>query len=214
MKRAFDPDAIRTQINNLAADREAIDRAIESLETALRNIERVDSPQSELAFSPSVMETTLHDAVKRACMVMADGITRKRVIAAIEKKYPGLHPKSPSVAASLANLTKGAQPILRVAIEGKGRSPSSYSTEGDSVLQLASDEITELLDENATRGTGGWQSLWLALLKKFDKSEGTITLTPELRAKLYHYYHFYGQGGWQNKLKRVFRRELPHLFAA
>ena len=42
---------------------------------------------------------------------------------------------------------------------------------------------------------------------------GTITLTPELRAKIYRYYREYGQGGWQNKVKRVFRREMPHLFS-
>ena len=213
MERLFDPEAIRTQIVNLAADRARIDHAIESLEDALRSIERMDSAQPHLPFDPTVSEMTLHDAVKRCCNAMVDGITRQGVVKMIEVNYPHLRPKSASVAASLVNLTKGEQPALNVAIEGKGRSPSFYSTAGDTVIKLAQDEIEGLLDETATHGTGGWQSLWAALLKKFDKSKGTITLTPELRARIYRYYREYGSGGWQNKVKRVFRRELPHLFS-
>src|SRR5260370_28882143 len=213
MERSFDPEAIRAQIANLTADRARIDHAIESLEGALRSIERLDSTQPQLPFDPSVTEMTLHDAVKRCCMAMGDGITRQGVVKMIEMTYPNLRPKSASVAASLVNLTKGNQPILRVAIEGKGRSPAFYSTAGNTVLKLGKDEIEGLLDESATHGTGGWQSLWLALLKQFDKAKGTITLTPELRARIYRYYREYGQGGWQNKVKRVFRREMPHLFA-
>jgi hypothetical protein len=213
MQRLFDPEAIRAQIANLSADRARIDHAIESLEDALRSIERLDSTQPQLQFDPSVSETTLHDAVKRCCMAMLDGITRQGVIKMIEQTHPNLRPKSASVAASLVNLTKGNNPILRVAIEGKGRSPAFYSTSGNTVLKLSQDEIEGLLDESAIHGTGGWQSLWLALLKQFDKAKGTITLTPELRARIYRYYREYGGGGWQNKVKRVFRREMPHLFS-
>lgn len=213
MKRLFDPEAIRGQIANLQADRMRIDRAIESLEDALLAIERLDSAQPQLPFDPSVSETTLHDAVKQCCMAMRDGITRQGVVRMIEMNNPDLRPKPASVASSLANLTKGDSPLLRVAIEGKGRSPAFYSTDGDVTLKLSKDEIEGLLDESATHGTGGWQSLWQALLKNFDKTKGTITLTPELRAKIYRYYREYGQGGWQNKVKRVFRRELPYLFS-
>jgi hypothetical protein len=212
MKRLFDPDAIRTQIANLVADRHRIDRAIDSLEDALRSVEKLESPQEELPLEPGGPETTLHNAVKGVCMAMVDGITRQRVIAALEKNYPGLRPKSASVAASLANLTKGDQPILRVAVEGKGRSPSFFTTEGDIVLQLSSDEIAALIDETATHGTGGWQSLWSAMLKNFDKAKGTLVLTPELRARIFYYYRTYGVGGWQNKIKRLLRRHLPHMF--
>jgi hypothetical protein len=211
MQRLFDPEAIRGQIANLVADRARIDQAIESLEAALRSIERLDSTQPQLAFDPTVSEMTLHDAVARCCMAMQDGITRQGVVKMIEMTYPGLRPKPASVAASLVNLTKGKQPLLRVAIEGKGRSPSFYSTADNTVLKLSKDEIEGLLDPTATHGTGGWQSLWLALQKHFDKSKGTITLTPELRARIYRYYREYGTGGWQNKVKRVFRREMPHL---
>jgi hypothetical protein len=156
----------------------------------------------------------LQDAVKRACLEMVDGITRQRVIGAIERNHPFLKPKSSSVSAALINLTKGENPMLRVATEGQGRSPSFYSTEGDLVLRLSADEIATLMDEGALKGTGGWQSLWAALQRQFVKEDGSIRLTPELRARIYHYYHSYGQGGWQNKVMRVFRRELPHLFAS
>src|SRR6266446_5432477 len=137
MERLFDPEAIRAQIANLTADRARIDHAIESLEDALRSIERLDSTQPQLPFDPSVTEMTLHDAVKRCCMAMRDGITRQGVVRMIEMTYPNLRPKSASVAASLVNLTKGNQPILQVAIEGVGRSPAFYSTEGDTVLKLS-----------------------------------------------------------------------------
>lgn len=212
MKRLFDSEVIRAQITNLEADRDRISRAIESLQSALRSIEKLDAPDPELPFDQRVTETTLHDAVRRCCMTMVDGITRQRVITAIEHKYPGLRPKSASVAASLVNLTKGYEPALRVAIEGRGRRPALYSSEGNIALQLSSDEVAELLDSGATRGTGGWQSLWAALLKEFDKASGMITLSPELRARIFHYLSAYGHGGWQNKVKRIFRRHLPHLF--
>src|ERR1051326_1241726 len=103
MQRLFDPDAIRAQIANLTADRARIDHAIESLEDALRSIERLDSTQPQLQFDPSVAEMTLHDAVKRCCAVMVDGITRQGVLKMIEENYPNLRPKSASVAASLVN---------------------------------------------------------------------------------------------------------------
>ena len=207
----FNPDVIKEQLENLLSERERIDQAIVSLQTALRNIEGFE--QRELNLLEPRGDVTLHDAVKRVCMSMIDGITRQRVINALERHQPFLRPKSPSVAASLINLAKGDKPMLRVAIEGRGRSPSFYSTEGDTVHSLSSEEIETLLDETATKGVGGWQSLWSALQKRFDKSSGSITLTPELRARIYHYYHSYGQGGWQNRVIKVFRRELPHLFA-
>ena len=215
MKRLFDPEAIRAQIANLQSDRERIDQAIHALEGALRNIENLDSHQKEFPlFDPSAsQETTLQDAVKQACLNMTDGITRQRVLSRIERQYPFLKPNSSSVSAALINLAKGDTPMLKLAVSGRGRSPAVYSTEADQGILLNSEESAELMDETATRGTGGWQSLWSALQKQYDKASGNIILTPELRARLYHYFHAYGQGGWQNRTKRVFRRQLPHLFA-
>jgi hypothetical protein len=39
-------------------------------------------------------------------------------------------------------------------------------------------------------------------------------LTPEQRARVYHYYHAFGGGGWQQKVRIILGRELPHLFLA
>ena len=93
MNRLFDPEAIRGQITNLMTDRARIDHAIESLEEALRSIERLDSTQPQLPFDPSVTEMTLHDAVKRWWMAMRDGITRQGVVRMIEMTYPHLRPQ-------------------------------------------------------------------------------------------------------------------------
>jgi hypothetical protein len=212
MKRLFDPEVIRAQIANLQADRERIDQAIHALETALRNIEDLDTHQKEFPlFSPSAnQETTLQDAVKHACLEMVDDITRQRVISHIERHYPALKPNSSSVSAALINLAKGENAMLKLAVPGIGRSPARYSAQDETQIQLNSDEITGLLEP--INGTGGWQSLFLALQKHFDKATGVITLTPTLRTRVHQYYHSYGGGGFQNRAKRVFRRELPHLF--
>jgi len=213
MNRLFDPEAVKAQIANLLEDRQRIDQALNALQTALHNIEGLDQRQLNLAVPGVFSDITLHESVKRACHQMIDGITRQRVIRAIEKTNPFLKPKSPSVAASLINLTKGDNPMLKVAIKSRGRSPAFYSTEGATVHRLSADEIETLMDETSIKGTGGWQSLWIALQKQFDKATGSITLTPELRARIYNYYH-YGTGGWQTRAMRVFRRELPHLFVS
>jgi len=212
MKRLFDPEAIKAQITNLKTDRERIDQAIHSLEVALRNIEGLEPFQREFAYEPASAETTLQDAVKRACLNMIDGITRQRVLNRIERQYPHLKPNSSSVSAALINLSKGENPMLKLAVEGRGRSPAVYSTEEDQTLTLNAEEIQALLEPSLTRGSGGWQSLWSALLQKFDKAKGEIELTATLRARLYQYFHSYGGGGWQNATRKAFRRELPHLF--
>ena len=214
MKRHFDPEAIKAQIANLEADRERIDQAIKALGAVLGSMEGIH--QAELQFNPgpAASEVTLQDAVKRVCMNLVDGITRQRVITWIEREYPALRALPSSVSAALINLSRGENPMLHVAAEGRGRSPAVYSTQGETVIQLRADEIAELMDETATKVVGGWQSLWTVLQRKFDKATGTITLTPDLRARLYKYYHSYGTGGWQNKVRRVFRRDLPHLFTS
>ena len=211
MERAFDPEAIKAQIANLLADRERIDQTIRALESALSGIENVSSCQPQFRFDS---EVSLHDAVKQECIRMADAITRQRVTRAIEKAYPMMKPNSSSVAASLVNLSKGDHAMLKIAVEGRGSAPSVYSMENDMLIRLNSEEIESLMDNSMTKGTGGWQSLWNALQRNFDKVSGQIKLTPELRARIFQYYHNYGTGGWQTRTKRVFKRELPHLFVA
>jgi hypothetical protein len=214
MKRLFDPEPIKAQIANLLSDRNQIDRAIEALNAALQSVEGITAAQGELTIDARSAGITLHDAVKRACLNMRDGITRQRVILEIERGHPFLKPKSASVGASLINLAKGDHPMLNVAIEGRGRSPSYYSTDGNTVHRLSSDEINDLFDPQNTKGTGGWQSLFASLQRSFDKASGKISLSPEQRARIYYYYHDYGVGGWQDRIKRIFRREIQHLFAS
>jgi hypothetical protein len=209
MERLFDSAAIRAQIANLAADRDRIDQTIRALESALQSIEGVTPSPSNLRFASGI---SLNEAVQKVCVSMADAITRQRVVAAVENAYPLIKPKSSSVAAALINLSKGENAMLKIAMLGRGSAPTLYSTEGDITLHLSGDEIEALTDSSSTKGTGGWQSLWLALQQNFDKTTGQIKLTPELRARIYQYYHK-GTGGWQARTKRVFRRELPHLFA-
>jgi hypothetical protein len=211
MERSFDPEAIKIQIANLTADRERIDQAIRALESALSGVENVSSNQPQFRFDS---EISLNDAVKQACLRMKDAITRQRVTRAIEKAYPMMKPNPSSVAASLNNLSKGDHSMLKTAVEGRGSAPSIFSTEGDILVRLNSEEIEALIDESMTKGTGGWQSLWTALQRSFDKGSGRITLTPDLRARIFQYYHNYGTGGWQTRTRRVFKRELPHLFLA
>lgn len=208
----FDPEAIRSQIGNLMEERDRIDQTIRSLESALRSIDGVGFQQRDLeGLNPPDM--TLQDAVKKACAAMIDGITRQRVIAVVERDHPFFKPKSSSVAAALLNLTKSDPPMLRVAIPGRGRSPALYSTEENTSHKLSAEESKELIGEGATRGTGGWQSLFSSLQNSFDKATGAIVLTPKQRAQIYKDYH-YSSGGFQDKLKRIFRRNLPHLFVS
>jgi hypothetical protein len=214
VKRLFSPDAIKAEIENLKQDRERIDQAIGALEAALRSIEGLDTHQKEFKFDPGDGDVTLQDAVKRVCMNLVDGITRQRVIGWIERQYPFLKPNSSSVSAALINLSKGDNPMLHLAVPGKGRSPAVYSTQGETSFRLNAEEAEALLDEALTRGSGGWQSLWAALQRSYNKATGVITLTAELRGRLFHYYHSYGGGGWQNAARKVFRREAGHLFVA
>ena len=210
MKRLFDPETIRVQIANLKTDRDRIDQAIRALESALVNIESIEG-QAVLDFASSVNpDLTLLGAIKENCLRMIDNITRQRVLAAIERQYPFLKPNSSSVSAALINLSKGENAMLNVAIEGSGRAPTVYSTNGDCVIQLNSNEIAELMAP--INGVGGWQSLCATLQKQFDKSKGEISLSPALRARIHHYFHSYGVGGYQTRVKHVFRRTLPHLF--
>jgi hypothetical protein len=210
MERLFDSAAIREQITNLTADRDRMNGAIQALEEALQSIESEASSQPNLRLASNI---SLNDAVKKVCIKMEDAITRQRVVSAVESVY-FLKPNPSSVAAALTNLSQGENPMLKIVTHGRGSAPTVYSTEGDMTLRLNADEIKTLTDPTAIRGTGGWQSLWTALQKKFDKAAGQITLTPELRARIWQYYHNYGTGGWQTRTKQVFRRQLPHLFVA
>lgn len=209
-------EMLRSSLASLREDRERIDLMIKDLESALRRAETLSGYQRELQLDsvPEHPGITLLEAVKRCCMEMVDGISKQRVMSAIRAKYPGIDIVPSSVSAALINLSKGEAPMLKLALEGQGRTPAFYSTESEREIVLTPEEIDVLMDPHATHGTGGWQSLWLALQKQFDKETGKLVLSPALRARVYSYFQSYGVGGWQAKVKRLFRRELPHLVMA
>jgi hypothetical protein len=213
MAPLFDVDVIRSQIENLRQDRDRIDKTISALELALHSHQGVGEEQLPLALKGQ-SNFILQDAVQKVCLALIDGITRQRVTDTIAKYYPGENPVPSSVSAALINFSRGDTAILNVAIEGSGRSPTVYSVLGTVAVKLTAEEERVLVDPGILHGTGGWQNLWRRLQKSFDKSTGEITLTPELRAKLYQYYTSYGVGGWQAKVKAVFRRSLSHLFTS
>lgn len=215
--RNFEPEAIRQQIENLLIDRERIDRAIRALQSALESLEEL--PQQELEFSPentkvsSGGKVTLQEAIMKSCAKIEDAVSRRRVLQVIEKDYPLLKPKSSSVSAALIKLSRGENPFLIQTMEGKGRTGSLYSANHDSLLiKLSAEEASALLDSKNTTGSGGWQSLFASLQQRYNKETGELDLSPQLRSKIYHYYHSYGSGGFQNRARKIFRRHFPSFF--
>jgi len=211
MNRKFNPDNIRAEIANLTAQRDSIDEAIKYLESGLRHIEHI-KPDGVGESSSDKPLITLQDAVKQACYEMIDGISRPRVMDAVIRTHPYVKPVSSSVSAALINFSRGPDAILQIAVQGKGQRPTVYALEGEKTIKLMKDEILTLIDADVTKGIGGWQTLWATLQKQFDKATGCITLSAQMRAKIWQYYHG-GKGGWQDKARKVFQRELPHLFA-
>ena len=212
MSQPLDPEVIREQLEKWKADRDRLDQAIAALQQILNGMEGRGIQRLLALPSAEDAEISLLDAVRGACMKLVDGITRQRVIQTIERMHPFLAPNPSSVAAALLNLSKGPNPLLHLAEPGSGSRPAVYSTEGEMVLKLNSEEIAALNDIRAIRGVGGWQSLWKTLRCLFSKADGTIRLDPARRARILHYYKSYGIGGWQNKVRSVFKRHLPHMF--
>ena len=60
----------------------------------------------------------------------------------------------------------------------------------------------ELINRRIT-GIGGWQSLCRKLQKKI--VNGQLTLTPVLIEKIRRYDTKYGTGGWEDRLKPIFK---------
>src|SRR5436305_1379303 len=119
MRNQFDPGPIKAQIDSLKVDRDRIDHAIQALETALRSIQARDGTQRQFTFNGSdTSDITLLEAVKRVCTALKDAITKSRVIREIESQFPLVKPKPSSVSAALIKLSRGEQPMLKVALEG------------------------------------------------------------------------------------------------
>lgn len=74
---------------------------------------------------------------------------------------------------------------------------------------LTADEIAELdLQDSSTKGDGGFQSLLVNLQNKVDRKTGALKLSPSDLQRIPQYAFDYRNGGWENRLKRVFGRTL------
>jgi len=74
---------------------------------------------------------------------------------------------------------------------------------------LNPNEIKALMGQNpATENDGGWQSLVVKLQRKVDPSTGRIVLSDKDLDRIPKYAFDYGNGGWENTLRKVFGRVL------
>lgn len=73
------------------------------------------------------------------------------------------------------------------------------------IITLNQDEVA-LLNEPIT-GRGGFQSL-LATFRQKVQPGGELELTDEEIAKIRQYRNEYGDGGWQERLDKIFGRTL------
>lgn len=76
-------------------------------------------------------------------------------------------------------------------------------------VKLTKKEI-EILDRQdpESRDDGGFQSFLVNLQKRLDRENRTIGLTEEDLKKIPRYAFEYGQGGWEDRLRRIFGRSL------
>jgi hypothetical protein len=81
----------------------------------------------------------------------------------------------------------------------------------DLILNQA--EIEALFRQNPnSENDGGWQQLLVTLQQRTDRRSGAIRLTPDLLERIQRYAFDYGNGGWENRLRGVFERNLgPRL---
>ena len=74
---------------------------------------------------------------------------------------------------------------------------------------LTKDEITELdIQDPETEKHGGYQRLLVKLQKRLNRGTGELYLDDKDLQRIPKYAYDYGRGGWQNRLERIFVREL------
>jgi hypothetical protein len=77
-------------------------------------------------------------------------------------------------------------------------------------IKLLSAEVQTLMQH--VEGQGGWQSLFRRLQNGYDPKTGIITVSDDDVDRLRGYCNEYGDGGWQGRLRQIFRRTLgPEL---
>jgi hypothetical protein len=157
---------------------------------------------------------TLATAIKTVCAQMKENITKAGILEALRRNFPELNPNAQSVAAALVKLTRGGKPYLYVEKRGAGNQPTVYTTKETQILKLTPKQIKVLFAPERTRGSGGWQSLFKRLQDATDRERSEIILTERLEIDMEHYFHAYGQGGWQNYLRQVFEGHNLYMFVA
>jgi len=70
-------------------------------------------------------------------------------------------------------------------------------------------EVAELERQDpATEGNGGWQSLLIELQRKLDRHTGALPLSESDLERIPRYAFDYRNGGWENRLRKIFARTL------
>lgn len=77
-------------------------------------------------------------------------------------------------------------------------------------IKLTAAEVQTLMQH--VEGQGGWQSLFRRLQDGYDPKTGEVKISDEDAERLRGYCNEYGDGGWQGRLRQIFRRTLgPNL---
>lgn len=76
-------------------------------------------------------------------------------------------------------------------------------------VTLTAIEMSELLKQDpSTRSDGGFQALLVGLQDKLNKTTGKLSLSADELEKIPRYAFDYKNGGWEDRLKGIFAREL------
>ena len=74
---------------------------------------------------------------------------------------------------------------------------------------LTENEVSELLmQEPGTASNGGFQSLLVKLQRQLDRHSNELQLNDSDIERIHRYANNYRNGGWQDRLKKIFRRTL------
>ena len=77
------------------------------------------------------------------------------------------------------------------------------------LIQLNQSEINELFKQDPdTKSDGGYQRLLVNFQERIDSSNSTLDLTTNDLEKIPRYAFDYGQGGWEDRLRKIFERHL------
>ena len=77
------------------------------------------------------------------------------------------------------------------------------------IVRLTEEELAELdLQDPGTKRDGGFQGLLVDLQKRVNRKTGELSLSDDDLERVQRYAYKYKQGGWQDRLERIFSREL------